>query len=416
MNKKIERFLFVLFLLLIIALPLAAKDLEVDYPGVGGEDVSTSTTIGGYLVYLYNFAMAMAAIAGFVILIYAGFRYITSAGNPLIMKDAVSKITSAVIGLVLLLGIYLIIEFLWGQAPPDPIEPEPVSGIYLIKSDGEKVHYQGSVSNISKVFSQFEFVGPKEEIDSVFLYKQTDYQGTAFSQVDNDDGSHSLSEAQSLKIKFNRPGVYLKGSGLGEEVLLQHNVSDLTFTPQVTTVDVRNKKDPAIDWGDYYTVLHEKTLFEGGCQIISATTSDIHIQPESVSVFRKDNNPKAGAEIIVYPMPNYQDEYFPLQDETIEHEPYAPSQAKEPTLLPDRLQQNVKSIKVPPGYAAILFEENPSGSGDNIHTQKKCQIFYENNPDLDKESIGKCGGEQMAGINPSWQFPCATYIMIIPVE
>jgi hypothetical protein len=362
--------------------------------------------------------MITAAIAGFVILIYAGFRYLTSTGNPVVMKDAVSKITSATIGLILLLGIHLIIVTIWGQEKlPEPTASDPVSGIYL-EAGEDKWHYQDPISKIPEEITHFTFIGPSEEIYSVFLYKKENFQGTAFEEIKNDGGTHLLNGARSLKIKFNEPGIYVKGAGLGQEVLLQHNVSNFTFTPEVTEVVVNNKKSEVVDTGDYYTVLHQKSLFLGGCQIISATTSNIYIQPNSVSVFRREKNPDPNAQIIVYPSPNYQDKYLPTPDETIEHKAYSPGEASKPTALPDELKENIKSIKVPPGFAVILFEKQPTGSGDNIYTNidEKCQIFYKNDPDLDDDDIGKCKGEQMAGSSVSWQIPCTNYIMIIPIE
>ncbi len=419
MTKRIITSFILSLLLLTIVLPVSAKDLEVDYPEMGGEDVATSTTISGYIDYLYRFAITVAAIAGFVILLYAGFRYLTSAGNPVAMKDAVSKITSATIGLILLLGIHLVITTLWGgDNLPEINKPEPVSGIYLQAGTGEeanKLHYQSSVSVVPEKFDTLQFVGPKEEIYSVFLYDQKNFQGTPTKEIKNDGGTHSLGNAQSLKIKFNKPGVYVKGKNLGEEVFLTHSVSDFTFTPQVEEVVIKNREDETTDMGKYYSVLHTQDLFLGGCQIISATTSDIQIQPHSVTVFRRNNFPNQEAQTIIYSAPNYQNAYSAAEDETIEEKTY-PGEEPQPVAVPDRLAQNIKSVKVPPGYAVILFEEKPVDNGSNIYTEKKCQIFYESNPNLDKEYIGNCGGEGFTGLPSFSQIPCATYIMILAIE
>lgn len=65
--------------------------------------------LGGYIVALYNFLLGAIGIIAMIMLVYGGFRYMTSAGNPTAMGDAKDIFYSAIIGLALALISYLII-------------------------------------------------------------------------------------------------------------------------------------------------------------------------------------------------------------------------------------------------------------------------------------------------------------------
>ena len=77
--------------------------------------------------------MIIGAILAFAILIFGGFRYLTSAGNPLAMTDARKWIWDAILGLILLLCAWLIIGFINKELlTPKVPDIEATSGIYLI--------------------------------------------------------------------------------------------------------------------------------------------------------------------------------------------------------------------------------------------------------------------------------------------
>ena len=62
--------------------------------------------------YFYEWTIAIAGLAVFFILVMAGFQYLTSVGDPAKMKDATGRIKSALLGLVLLLSSYLILNLI----------------------------------------------------------------------------------------------------------------------------------------------------------------------------------------------------------------------------------------------------------------------------------------------------------------
>ena len=56
----------------------------VDIPGMP----TGAAPLGGYLIALYNFLLGAVGIIAMMMLIFGGFRYMTSAGNPAAMGDA----------------------------------------------------------------------------------------------------------------------------------------------------------------------------------------------------------------------------------------------------------------------------------------------------------------------------------------
>ncbi len=76
----------------------------VQIPGV-----DTSNFLN-YLRDIYNFLISIVGILAMAALVYGGFRYLTSVGNPAAVEDAKDIINSAVIGLVLALSSWLILN------------------------------------------------------------------------------------------------------------------------------------------------------------------------------------------------------------------------------------------------------------------------------------------------------------------
>ncbi len=89
---------------------LAQGDMEVDYPDLPGIDTPDTTDAGTYLRYLYVLGIFLAGLISFVLLIKAGMRYLTSAGNPSKIQDAREQITASLLALLIIFGSYLILN------------------------------------------------------------------------------------------------------------------------------------------------------------------------------------------------------------------------------------------------------------------------------------------------------------------
>ncbi|MBX4205160.1 MAG: pilin [Candidatus Doudnabacteria bacterium] len=69
-----------------------------------------SPTVGGAIIGILTAALGLAGLIAVAMLIYGGFRYITSAGNEEMAKAGKKTITNALIGLVIIILSFVIIN------------------------------------------------------------------------------------------------------------------------------------------------------------------------------------------------------------------------------------------------------------------------------------------------------------------
>lgn len=77
-------------------------------PRITGACPSVETP-AGYIARIYIFGLMIAGLAAFGGIIYGSLKYVLSAGNIGSQQDAKDQITNAVLGLVLLLGAYIVL-------------------------------------------------------------------------------------------------------------------------------------------------------------------------------------------------------------------------------------------------------------------------------------------------------------------
>ena len=88
----------------------ADSELELDYPEILGQKPETiATSLPSYIKYIYDFAIAFAGLITLGSLIWGGFIYFTSTGDPMKIKTAKEQMTAAFTGLLILLSSYLIL-------------------------------------------------------------------------------------------------------------------------------------------------------------------------------------------------------------------------------------------------------------------------------------------------------------------
>jgi len=115
--KKHKELIFLLFLFLVfglfISFDLQAAELEIDWPAApGGKDLTKNSTLLDLTEYIYRWSILLGGLFAFLSLIAAGFKYLSSVGNPEKVKEARNRIIAAIGGLVLLLSSYLILSTL----------------------------------------------------------------------------------------------------------------------------------------------------------------------------------------------------------------------------------------------------------------------------------------------------------------
>lgn len=120
---------------------MIATLLEVNYPNIGGiQPESTTFGLPEYVKYVFSFSLGIAGLVIFIVLIYAGFLYLSSRGNVSMHADAKSRINAALLGLGVLLGSYLILntinpQLTFLQLPPLEFlsKPQLSQPLYLEK-------------------------------------------------------------------------------------------------------------------------------------------------------------------------------------------------------------------------------------------------------------------------------------------
>lgn len=84
------------------------------------------TDIAGLIRYLYEWGISLGGLAAFVALVAAGFKYLTSAGDPGKMREAMNWVKSASLGLVLLFSSVLILNTINPQLTALKMPPLPL--------------------------------------------------------------------------------------------------------------------------------------------------------------------------------------------------------------------------------------------------------------------------------------------------
>lgn len=106
MKKILTSIIFISFLFL----PAISLALELNYPEFGGYTISLDMDLNQLIAWFYYFIVVTAGLSAFVMLIWGGIQWLTSAGNPTQINNAKDRITSALLGLLIILGSWLILQ------------------------------------------------------------------------------------------------------------------------------------------------------------------------------------------------------------------------------------------------------------------------------------------------------------------
>ena len=87
----------------------AANSVDIN-PSLPG--MESGTDPAGIVANLYQFALLLGGILAFGSIVYGGIRYTLAAGNSSTQGDARDQITQALLGLLLLFGVYLIFSII----------------------------------------------------------------------------------------------------------------------------------------------------------------------------------------------------------------------------------------------------------------------------------------------------------------
>jgi hypothetical protein len=112
-NKKAIFFVLpiVISIVFFISPALAQTQITISTGTPGNYGPTAGTAGPGALVAnFYQFALMIGGVLAFGVVVYGGVKYMASAGNPSGQSDAKEWIGSALLGLLLLVGVYLILS------------------------------------------------------------------------------------------------------------------------------------------------------------------------------------------------------------------------------------------------------------------------------------------------------------------
>lgn len=87
-----------------------------------GEVGSPTTSLGETISMIIRIILGFLGIIFVILIILAGFKYMTAAGNDEKVKEAVKQITNAAIGLLIILSSYAITVFITNVVVPKVTE------------------------------------------------------------------------------------------------------------------------------------------------------------------------------------------------------------------------------------------------------------------------------------------------------
>jgi len=464
--KKIVVFFILVFLLSTINFCLAQDDnnLEVKYPKVGRLTLSSTSTFPQYIRYIYHFLIWISGIVLMLILIKAGFSYMTSTGNPARMKDAKNQIIAGIIGIIVIFFSYLILYTINPQIVGKEVEiesKETETGIYLKDEEGSKIMVGDDIYDTHNFqgheicFPQKKGVGIKK-IKTIYLFSQKNFQGEPkeISRPYGYSGCQSILEGKpikSVKIDWNMPGVYVWArykSSISLPYLIKGTTFDLNTIPALSGtsswdgVEFRNSATSdlgAIFFQDVDFRKKGKIMFgiPGSDKTFSKPFAPPSYQynPQSVYIFDKT---QADVFVILYNSPKFQEqreEMSPPPDRSYTEgqmidrscicATYTEPILDSPRSLPNQCinGRSLRSLKIDHDSTTsanlVILLQNPISHGDEIDFDK-AEPFTKSDPDLSDNYIGRCTSTSPS--SPRWMDwysiyrCCATDIMIFPIR
>jgi hypothetical protein len=83
---------------------------ELDGAIVPGGDVKPGEELPQFIKYIFTFSLGAVGVLGLLAIIFGAFTYLTAVGNPQQAAKAKEQIFSALLGILLLLGSYILLN------------------------------------------------------------------------------------------------------------------------------------------------------------------------------------------------------------------------------------------------------------------------------------------------------------------
>lgn len=403
-------FLIIFSFFLFSGFVLAQKNLEIEYPQIGGYTPSP-TDLPGYINYIYKFSVWIIGLIIFGVIVYNGFLYLISAGNVSKMMEAKEGIISGFLGAFILLMAVILFNTINPQLTIlnlqklTPISYKLTPGFYVCKKSNEY--------DISGLLSQYYFPPGA-----------------------NEDEKEEKRKEAGLKLNsylFSKNCEMLKGAG--KFWYFKIDKDNYIFFVVPKEVFVEGKRQYEINYG---AVIFEKDNHSGKCAFVPKFRSggklgkkvaelninnDLFLTPTFMGNWK-------GRSYVVYQFPTSETSTIEeVSFYTCTHfneeglrscpgDPDSPMIYEETPYLDEdediylekffaggttTLFENINSIKIyHPGKIDVLLLDHKDGNDScDLEAEEgdicECEVIWESVSDLSSHRMGKCG-EVLGGV------------------
>jgi hypothetical protein len=355
-----------------------SRNLEVVYPDIPGISAPQTLAVAlpAYFNYIFRFSFVVIGFIIFAVLIYAGFVYLTSAGNPGRLSEGKERILEALLGAAILLGSYIIFTTVNPTLVQlelktlDPAKPIILQGIYACSKKDTPHNENILLGNIEKYVKQDqESIGAAEKIGDFMV-----------------------------KNKCKR----MSASGPFEKTMTTGNSFFFIIPDIVKKIDPQTREERTEAVYNYGVIFHSKDRQLGKCKLVTGSRNspygqliDFNFGAKSFTLFqrlRQEQKPEGGEKADLYSCLNYNEGGAceigtEIQPQSTSFELGINDEMKEVPSLGD-LSQNVRSVQFTPQdkIFAVFYED--SNFGEN----GKCEVIKSNDRNLLDNEIGRCGG------------------------
>lgn len=108
MNKIPKK--IIIFVITLLSIPIITRALEVDFPELGGIKPADAFGPAQWISYIFTFSMAAVGLAVIYAFTRGGIEWMTAGDNQSRVSDARARMKGAVLGLIILLGSYVLLN------------------------------------------------------------------------------------------------------------------------------------------------------------------------------------------------------------------------------------------------------------------------------------------------------------------
>ena len=327
MKSKTYRLLLIISCVLLFGIVFPVSALEIEWPEIGGLELKEDSSVSEATRYFFAFGAVVGTGIMFLSVMKAGFQMLTGSGSPSVFQGAKTRLLGSVVGMVILLGAYVIIQEINPYISSEP-ESHCVFGIErkirqirVSEKTGKEKEYiynnciQGEVPDIElkegeELMEEKTRLG-KCMVREVIAYSEKDYKGEKeVLFIDDDIGNSncpdvpeiSLEGRKSVRIIPKLDGVYLydeevvrgvadydratyfmspyhiKGSVANfNEMMINDKIDKVQFAMSSYKLDGEVMEDPTNKMFGYINgvVFFSEPQFRGKCIASSGTYNDI---------------------------------------------------------------------------------------------------------------------------------------------